>query len=119
MRLFFTLFICTLFVGCQSENRSNPRAYLEGKITATHLQFAEITAMIKSENTIVAETIPSYSGNFTLSGPLLSDSFSLVFNSKIKSFNASKSGCTISNDSLQIMVPAGITYITFTNIILE
>jgi hypothetical protein len=119
MRPFFILFVFSILLGCQSENRSNPRAYVEGKITGTHLQFAEITVMIKSENTIVAETIPPNSGNFTLSGPLLSDSFSLAFNSKIKSFNASKSGCTISTDSLQILVPAGITYITFNDIILE
>ena len=119
MRLFFTLFIFNVLLGCQSENRNNSRAYVEGKITATHLQFAEINVMIKSESAIVAETSPTNSGNFTLSGPLLSDSFSLVFNSKIKSFNPSKSGCTISNDSLQIIVPAGITYITFNEIILE
>lgn len=119
MRLFFTLLIFTIFFGCQSDNRANPRAYVEGNVTSTKFQFDEIIVIINSENTNIAETIPGSSGNFILSGPLLSDTFSLVFNAKIKSFKSSKSGCNISADGLQIMVPAGITYLTFTEIILE
>lgn len=119
MRLFFTFLVFTIFLGCQSDNRSNPRAYVEGNVTSTNLEIGEIIIMIKSENTIVAETIPGGAGKFILSGPLFSDSFSLVFNSKIKSFKSSKSGCTISGDELQLLVPAGTTYITFTEIILE
>ena len=119
MRLFFTFLIFSLFLGCQSDNRSNPRAYVEGNVTSTKFQPAEITVMIESEKTVVAETIPESSGIFILSGPLFSDSFSLVFNSKIKSFKSSKSGCTISGDETKILVPAGITYVTFTEIILE
>lgn len=119
MRLLSTLFIFTVILGCQSETRENPRAYVEGNITETKLEFAKIKVLIKSDNAIVAETIPSGSGDFTLSGPLLSDSFSLVFNAKIKSFKASKSGSTISSDSLQILIPAGTTYITFNEIKLK
>lgn len=119
MRLLSTLFIFAVILGCQSETRENPRAYVEGNITETKLEFAKIKVLIKSDNAIVAETIPGGSGDFTLSGPLLSDSFSLVFNAKIKSFKASKSGSTISSDSLQILIPAGTTYITFNEIKLK
>lgn len=119
MRLFFTLVLLTIFLGCQTDSRTNPRAYVEGNVTSTKFQFDEITVIINSENKNVAETIPGNSGDFVLSGPLLSDSFSLAFNAKIKSFKSSKSGCTISTDGLQIMVPAGITYLTLTEIILE
>lgn len=119
MRLLFTLFIFVMILGCQSETRQNPRAYVEGRITETSLEFAKIKVLIKSANAVVAETIPSGSGDFILSGPILSDSFSLVFNSKIKSFKASKSGSSISSDSLQILIPAGTTYITFNEIKLK
>lgn len=119
MRLFFTSLIFCLFLGCQSDNRSNPRAYVEGNVTSTNLESNEITVMIKSESTIVAETIPDGAGNFILSGPLFSENFSMVFNSKIKSFKSSKTGCTISPDSLEIIVPSGTTHLTFTEIILE
>ncbi|SFB80475.1 hypothetical protein [Kaistella jeonii] len=119
MRLLSTLFIFAVILGCQSETRENPRAYVEGKITETKLEFAKIKVLIKSDNAIVAETIPNGSGDFTLSGPLLSDSFSLVFNAKIKSFKASKSGSSISTDSLQILIPAGTNYITFNEIKLK
>lgn len=119
MRLFFTLYLFTIFLGCQTDSRTNPRAYVEGNVTSTNLESAEITVTISSENTAVAVTIPESSGKFTVSGPLFSDSFSLVFNAKVKSFKSSKSGCTVSDDALSISVPAGTTYITFTEIILE
>ena len=119
MRLFFTLIFFTILLGCQSDNRSNPRAYVEGNLKSAQFEMAEINVTIKSENTIVGETNPDGSGNFTISGPLLSDSFSLVFNSKIQSFKSSKTGCTISADSLEILIPVGTTYLTFSEIILE
>ena len=119
MRLFFALILCTIFLGCTSDNRNNPRAYVEGTVTSTNLQLAEITVMINSENTVVAETIPDNSGKFILSGPLFTESFSLGFNSKVKSFKSSKAGCTTSADGLQILVPTGTTYLTFSEIILE
>lgn len=119
MRLFFTLIFFTILLGCQSDNRSNPRAYVEGNLKSVQFEMAEINVTIKSENTIVGETNPDGSGNFIISGPLLSDSFSLVFNSKIQSFKSSKTGCTISADSLEILIPVGTTYLTFSEIILE
>ena len=119
MRLFLLLLFSCLCFGCQSENRDNSRAYVEGTISKTHLNYNEIYVMIKNGNTIVAEVIPNNSGEFTISGPLLSESFSLLFTSKVKSFKASKPGCAISDDSLQIIVPPGITFITFNQIELE
>ena len=119
MKLFSTFLIFSILLSCQSDSRNNPRAYVEGKITASTLQFEDINITIKDGKTIVAETIPTNSGDFILSGPLLSDSFSLVFNSKIKSFKASKSGTSVSADSMQIIVPAGTTYINFNEIKLK
>ena len=106
-------------MGCQEETRENSRAYVEGKITETSLQLAKIKVLIKSDNAIVAEAIPTDAGDFTLSGPLLSESFSLRFNAKVKSFKASKSGSVLSADSLQINIPAGTTTITFNEIKLK
>lgn len=122
MRLFFTvitLFLLSVFVGCNSENRDNSRAYVEGKITGNQLDYNEITVFLKSDGKNIAEAIPTGSGTFILSGPLLSDTFSLVLNKKIKSFTGSKSGCKLSADALEIMIPTGTSYITFNEIILE
>ena len=113
------LVLLTVFSSCTSENRDNARAYVEGKITGNQLKFDEISISLKSEGKSIAETIPTTSGEFILSGPMLSGSFSLVSNKKIKSFTASKSGCKISGDSLEILVPTGTTYITFNEIIVE
>ena len=113
---FFSL---SVFVGCRSENRDHARAYVEGTITGNQLILDEITIHLSSDGKKIAETISNSSGEFVLSGPLLSDSFSLVFNKKIKSFSTLKKGCTLSADAKQIQIPAGITYITFNEIILE
>lgn len=113
---FFFLFF---MIGCNSENRDNSRAYVEGTVTGNQNDFSEVSVMIKSDSKNVAETIPNGNGQFKLSGPLLSDSFTLVLSRKIKTFSASKEGCTLSPDSLEILVPAGTTFITFNEINLE
>ena len=113
------ILFATLFMGCNSESRNNSRAYVEGNITGNKLDYKEIKISLKSDGTIIAEANPNNSGGFVISGPLLSDTFSLVLNRKIKSFAASKSGCKLSSDALQISIPSGTTYITFNEIILE
>lgn len=122
MKLFLTLFsifLLNIFVSCNSENRDNSRAYVEGKITGNQLDFNEIKVFIKSDGKNIAETTPTGSGQFILSGPLISDTFSLVLKKKIKSFSSSKTGCTISSDSLEILIPSGSTYVIFNEINLK
>lgn len=122
MRLFFSLTIILLIVSlysCQSENRDNSRAYVEGKITGKQLDDNKICILLKSDDRNIAETTPNGSGQFALSGPLLADAFSLVLNKKIKSFSSSKTGCAISFDSLEILIPAGSTYVIFNEINLK
>lgn len=122
MKYFLTIIIVLLFsifIGCNSENRDNSRAYVEGKIIGNQLDFNEINVFIKSDGKNIAETIPSGLGQFVLSGPLISETFSLVLNKKIKSFSSSKTGCTISSDSLEILIPAGNTYVKFNEINLK
>ncbi len=108
-----------LFSGCVSEDRNNSRIYVEGKIAGNNLFFDEISIDAFSNGKNIASAIPESSGNFVLSGPSLSDTFSLVLNRKIKSFSSSKPGCTLSADSLRILVPSGITYINFNEIMLK
>lgn len=113
------IFFAAFYMGCNSESRDNSRAYVEGTVTGNKLDYKEIKVTLKSEGTIIAEATPNSSGGFVISGPLLSETFSLVSNRKIKSFAASKSGCILSSDALQISIPPGTTYITFNEIILE
>ena len=122
MRLLFSTIIIILIgslYSCQSENRDNSRAYVEGKITGPQLDYNKISIFLKSGDRNIAETVPNGSGQFILSGPMLTDSFSLVLNKKIRSFSSSKTGCSISADSLEILIPAGNTYIVFNEITLK
>lgn len=111
--------ILLLFLSCQSEDRSNPRAYVEGKIADSRVEFALMKVKLKNENSFAAEVIPSDNGEFILSGPLRSENFSVIFDSKVASFKSSKSGCFISKDSMEILIPTGTTYITFSEIKLK
>lgn len=106
-------------MGCETDSRENSRAYVEGKISGMNLNYSLLKVVLEDENKLIAEVIPNDNGQFILSGPLLTDSFALGINRKIKSFSASKQGCELTSDSLKITVPAGITYITFNEIILE
>ena len=120
----FYLIICLVIfslisLGCRTDSQDNSRIFVEGKIKENTITFEEINIILKSDHKTIAETIPESSGEFKLSGPLISDSFSLEFNKKIKSFSASKNGCTLSPNALEIRVPAGITYLIFNEIILE
>lgn len=118
--LFIFLAIFSLiFVSCETDSRDNSRAYVEGKITGNNLNYLLINVVLEDENKLIAEVTPGDNGQFTLSGPILTDSFTLGINRKIKSFSASKTGCTLSSDSMKIIVPARITYITFNEIVLE
>ena len=116
--VFLTIF-SFIMLGCETDSRDNSRAYVEGKISGENLNFSLINVILEDENKLIAEVIPGDQGRFILSGPLLTESFSLGINRKIKSFSASKPGCILSSDSLKIRVPAGITYITFNEIIVE
>ena len=122
MKLYIYIFLgffATIFLGCNTESRDESRAYVEGKISGTNLDFPLIRITLESDNKVIAEVIPENSGRFILSGPLLSESFSLGINKKIKSFSASKSGCILSADSKKILIPAGITYLIFNEIEVE
>lgn len=116
--IFLTIF-SLIFFGCETHSRDNSRAYVEGKITGNQLNYSLINVVLEDENKLIAEVTPGDNGQFMLSGPILTDSFTLGINRKIKSFSASKPGCILSSDSLKIIVPAGITYLTFNEIILE
>jgi hypothetical protein len=122
MRLLFStiiIFLIGSLYSCQSENRDNSRAYVEGRITGNQLDYNKISILLKSGDRNIAEAIPNGSGQFVLSGPMLTDSFSLVLNKKIRSFSSSKTGCSISADSLEILIPAGNPYIVFNEITLK
>ncbi|KMQ72082.1 hypothetical protein ACM44_03425 [Chryseobacterium koreense CCUG 49689] len=122
MRIFLSvccLLLWSFFTSCNSSDPSNSRAYVTGKIVGTQVDYNKVTIKIISDNISVATTIPDSSGDFTLSGPLPNQKFSLALNQKIKSFSASKNGCERSSDQLRIEIPIGTTYITFHEIILE
>lgn len=115
------LYFCLLFAAaaCTTDSGENARAYVEGKITETPLPLNEQYIQLQSEGVVIAETFPEATGHFVLSGPLLSGATSLQFKSKIKSFSSEVSGISCSADSLQLLIPSGKTYITFTEIKLK
>lgn len=107
-----------LLISCGQDDLSSTRAYVEGKIKSPTIT-EEFRIVLESDGKTVAETTPNSSGNFVLSGPLFSEGFSVNFPQKIETFTSSKSGCSISEDSLSITIPKGISYITFTEISLK
>lgn len=121
MRIFSTILLlfCLVTLGCNRANPDDSRAYIEGKISGSAMIFSQQQLKIVSNSTVIAESYPDDSGGFVLSGPLLSKNYALVLPKKIKSFSASKSGCTIAADGKQILIPEGITYLVFNEIILE
>lgn len=112
---FFLLFLL-LLSACGTDDFSNTRAYAEGKIISENIPADEVEIMLISQGRTVAQTVPVSSGTFVLSGPLFSDDFKIKFSRKIRSFSASKSGCTLTADSLSIEVPAKVSYISFPEI---
>lgn len=113
------LLVALVFLGCSSDSRENPRAYVEGKLVSSTVNYNKFSFKIMSDGVIVAETMLESDGNFKLSGPIGNAGFILSSTNKIKSFNTDKSGLTLLADSLQINVPAGITYLKFNEIVLQ
>ena len=114
-RAFFLLF-GILLTGCGSDDFSNTRAYVEGKLVSESLPPEEVEISLVSQSRTVAQTVPVPSGTFVLSGPLFSDDFRIKFSRKVRNFTASKPGCTLSSDSLYIDVPARVSHISFNEI---
>lgn len=119
MKPYIVVFSFFILLSCNNEDLSNTRVYTEGKISSQTLDVTTISIKIYSENKVVAQTVPTHSGSFVLSGPLFSDGFTLNIDEKIKSFSTSSSGCEISTDSHSINIPKGISYIVFDEIILQ
>ena len=113
------LIIALLFLSCRSDSQDNPRAYVEGKVISATVDYNKFLLKIISESTIVAETMLASDGNFKLSGPIGKNGFDIVSTEKIITFSADKTGPKLSSDGLKILVPAGITYIKFNEIVLE
>lgn len=115
--LFFILLM--LCLSCGSDDLSNTRAYAEGKVVSESFAMNDLDIFIISNTKVVAQTKPTASGSFVLSGPMFSDGFDLKFNRKIASFSASKEGCSLSQDSLSIVLPDEVSFISFEEIRLQ
>lgn len=112
--------ILSLFcLSCGSDDVSNTRAYAEGKVISDVTALADLDISIVSDDKVVAQTKPTASGNFVLSGPLFSDGFKVKFNKKIKRFSAPSKTLSVSEDSLSILVPEEVTYISFEEVHLK
>ena len=120
MKLIFTylgsILIFLMLTSCLSENRSNARAYVEGHLKAKPKYSGKVILSLQSGAKIIAKVTPTINDRFIMSGPLLTDSFTLLSSHKIQSFSASREGCVLAADSSSIAVPAGITYLIFNEI---
>lgn len=115
------LFLFTLLFlpSCSAESRENQRLYTEGVIVSLNSTLTGTNVHLKSAGKNIAEQTLTADGRFILSGPAISEESSLFIGKKIKSFSASQSNCQISSDSLEIMIPHGITYVSFPKILTE
>ena len=120
MKILGFFLILFLFCSCKVDRDNPTRAYVEGHLT-TAISAKDLILQLENKKTVIGETHPETSGNFSVSGPLLdsSEGFSIKLNSKIKSFSSTKPDLRLSADSLQIIVPQGITYLKIAEIILK
>lgn len=116
--LFITaIAIIATISSCKSDDDSQIfRAYVEGKIVTSNPELLRNSIRLKSNNRTIAETLPKESGSFVMAGPYETGDYDLIFSNKIKSFSTSNAGCKISKDSTTIIIPSGVTFITFDQI---
>ncbi|MFC0342694.1 hypothetical protein [Epilithonimonas hispanica] len=109
-----------LLIECKEDDANIFRAYAEGKITYSDAKFLEDPIHLVKDKKIIAETYPKESGSFVLAGPYDKGAYKLQLkNFKVKSFSTDTQGCKISNDSLSIEIPDGVTYVIFNDITLK
>ena len=106
-----------LLTQCKEDDASIFRAYVEGKFTYSDGKFLEQPIRLVVDKKIIAESFPKDSGSFVLAGPYDKGVYRLQLKGfKIQSFSTDTKGCKISNDSLSIEIPDGVTYVIFNNI---
>ncbi|WP_333850883.1 hypothetical protein [Epilithonimonas sp.] len=109
-----------LLTQCKDDDANIFRAYVEGKFTYSDGKFLEEPIHLVVNKKIIAESFPKESGSFVLAGPYDKGAYKLQLKDfKIKSFSTDTQGCKISNDSLSIEIPDGVTYVIFNDIILK
>ena len=89
---------------------------MEATISLDNHSYDSALFYIISEDKVVAQTQPTPEGKVVLSGPLFGNQFSFKSDKKIASFQSSREGCKISSDEYSIEIPAGVTYIQFSEI---
>lgn len=109
-----------LLTQCKDDDANIFRAYVEGKFTYSDGKFLEDRIHLIVNKKIIAESFPKESGSFVLAGPYDKGTYKLQLKDfKIKSFSTDTQGCKISNDSLSIEIPDGVTYVIFNDITLK
>ena len=109
-----------LLLQCKDDEANIFRAYVEGKFTYSDGKFLEERIHLIVNKKIIAESFPKESGSFVLAGPYDKGVYKLQLKDfKIKSFSTDTQGCKISNDSLSIEIPDGVTYVIFNDITLK
>lgn len=112
--------LSVLLTQCKDDDANIFRAYVEGKFIFSDAKFLEDPVHLVIDKKIIAETFPKESGSFVLAGPYEKGAYQLKMkNFKIKSFSTETAGCKISNDSLSIEIPDGVTYVIFNDITLK
>ena len=120
-RFLITAFVPITFLmsqnSCEPQYISNSRVYAEGNVSSVNR--ADIAVKLFADDILISETATNRDGNFALGGPGTSGEKTLYFNRKIISFNTSNKDCSLSYDSLSIILPAKNTSYKFPQIVLE
>lgn len=111
----FLLFAVVLFTSCREDSRENPRFYTEGKISG-NVDLNRFSLTLFHDNRIAAETLLSANKAFRLSGPVGKGEVRLTATEKIGGFSPAVSGLRLTEDSLSIIFPVGMTYVKFDEI---
>lgn len=107
-----------ILLSCRNESTDRPRAYIEGKIISQNIDLKKFKLKIVSNEIVTGETLLKSDKSFILSGPVAEEGFRLQSSEKISSFSSENRQLTLSEDSLNIIVPSKITYLKFNHMTL-
>ncbi|QOW10906.1 hypothetical protein Q73A0000_11320 [Kaistella flava (ex Peng et al. 2021)] len=112
--IFGAIFLMSPNTRCQPEYKNHSRVIVEGKITSQNA--ANIDVKLNSGSILISETKSNSDGSFKLGGPGTTAEKELSFDRKIASFTSNETACTLSYDSLAIILPVEKSYFNFAQI---
>lgn len=114
-----SVFLVLSCIGCAQDYVDNSRIYVEGKITSQNQSANQLPIKLENLYHTISKGTTGNDGTFRLGGPDVTSDIELIVGKKIISFSADQQGCTLSEDSLSIVIPEDKHHVKFSNITID